>query len=284
MTATILLAGCGDLGCEIARQLLSANYKVIGLRRSDADLPAGMLSIQADVTRPDSLQQLSQLNPDILIYCVAADAYNDASYRAAYVDGLRNVLAALAGASTLRHVFFISSTGVYGQQSEALLDETTPALASDFSGIRMLEAEGLLKGLPCTGTALRLSGIYGPGRNRMIRQAADPQSWPSANRWTNRIHRDDAARFTALLVAHALQGKPLEQCYIVTDSRPVSHYEVLLWLAQQLQVDVSQVTVPPAGGAKRLSNARMLSSGFVLRYPDYVAGYSSLLASGRLAS
>ena len=279
MTMNVLLAGCGDLGCEVARQLVSAGHGVTGLRRSEAALPDGVNRLQADVTRTETLAALAQVHPDILVYCVAADAHTDESYRLHYVDGLRNVLAALAGSESLRHVFFVSSTGIYGQQSDDLLDETVEPIPADFSGIRMQQAEDLLKTLAFPGTALRLSGIYGPGRNRMIRTACDPQTWPAHNRWTNRIHRDDAARFITFLIANLEKGTALEDCYLVTDSRPVAYYEVLQWLAAQMGVDSDQVETPAAGGAKRLSNARMLNTGFTLRYPDYVSGYSSLLAT-----
>ena len=40
-------------------------------------------------------------------------------------------------------------------------------------------------------TALRCSGIYGPGRGALLRKARGDQ--PGARRWTNRIHADDAA-------------------------------------------------------------------------------------------
>jgi len=279
MTMSVLLAGCGDLGCEAARQLVSAGHMVTGLRRSESVLPEGVDALRADVTRPETLGPLAGVHPDILIYCVAADAHTDESYRLHYVDGLRNVLAALAGSESLRHVFFVSSTGIYGQQSDDLLDERVEPIPADFSGIRMRQAEDLLKTLAFPGTALRLSGIYGPGRNRMIRTARDPQTWPAHNRWTNRIHRDDAASFITFLIANLEKGAALEDCYLVTDSRPVAYYEVLQWLAAQMGVDTDQVKTPAAGGAKRLSNARMLNTGFTLRYPDYVSGYSSLLAT-----
>ena len=284
MTVNVLLAGCGDLGCEVARQLVSAGHQVTGLRRSDSALPDGVKAFKADVTRPETLEALAEVHPDILVYCVVADAHTDESYRLHYVDGLHNVLSALAESESLRHVFFVSSTGIYGQHSDDILDETVEPIPADFSGIRMRQAEDVLTTLAIPGTALRLSGIYGPGRNRMIRLARDPQTWPAHNRWTNRIHRDDAARFIAFLVGRVQQGTPLAECYLVTDSRPVAYYEVLLWLATQMGVSTDQVKTPTAGGAKRLSNARMLSTGFTLRYPDYASGYSSLLASeGTLA-
>ena len=279
MTATVLLAGCGDLGCEVAGRLVSAGHQITGLRRSDSVLPQGVIPFKADVSKPETLQALDHLQPDILIYCVAADAHTDESYRVHYVDGLRNVLAALADSVSLLHVFFVSSTGIYGQQSDELLDETVEPTPVDFSGIRMLEAEALLKNLPCPATALRLSGIYGPGRNRMINLAKVPQQWPQHNIWTNRIHRDDAASAIAYMIERVNSGKPVEDCYIVTDSTPVSQYKVLQWMAAKLGVEPAGNDIPQVSGGKRLSNQRLLASGFKLAYPDYISGYSSLLSA-----
>jgi nucleoside-diphosphate-sugar epimerase len=274
---TVLIAGCGDLGCELGRQLVNDGHRVIGLRRSAQPLPNGMTSIQADVTQAHTLSALPALNPDILIYSVAADARTDDSYRRHYVDGLRNVLTALQPCTSLCHVFFVSSTRVYGQQTDVILDEGTAAIATDFGGERLLEAEALLDSLSIGATALRLSGIYGPGRMRMLRLAREPHAWPEHNAWTNRIHRDDAAAFIALLVPRVLTDKAVDDCYIVTDSEPAPQYAVLSWLAQQMQIDATDVAIPPVGGGKRLSNRRMLQSGFALTYADYRAGYTALI-------
>lgn len=230
-----------------------------------------------DVTRPETLTQLADIAPQILVYCVAASEQTDDSYRTHYVDGLRNVLAALKPAASLKHVFFVSSTRVYGQASEALLDETEPAQPSDFGGQRLLEAEQLLEELPCGHTVLRLSGIYGPGRRYLLNMAADPARWPPRNVWTNRIHRVDAATFIAWLVRQVANGGAVANCYIVTDSQPVPQHEVLQWLAAKMGCAVDPARVSPPSGGKRLSNARMLSTGFRLCYPDYQAGYGSLL-------
>jgi dTDP-4-dehydrorhamnose reductase len=124
-----------------------------------------------------------------------------------------------------------------------------------------------------------LSGIYGPGRTRLIKLAATPAQWPVHNNWTNRIHRDDAAAFIASCVMKADKGAAVEPLYVVTDSQPVPQYEVLQWLAKEQGVDYSDVKVPDAIGGKRLSNQRMLNSGFSLQYPDYQAGYRQLIRS-----
>ena len=174
-------------------------------------------------------------------------------------------------------MFFVSSTRVYGQPVDALLDETVDAIPSDFGGERLLQGEKLLKTLTCKTTVLRLSGIYGPERSRMLRLARDVTNWPVNNGWSNRIHRDDAASFIHFLIDRVIQKDTVDDCYIVTDQLPTTQYEVLLWLADQLGVDTQSVHVPPISGGKRLSSARMRTIGFEFQYPTYQQGYAKLL-------
>jgi nucleoside-diphosphate-sugar epimerase len=278
--AKVLIVGYGDLGSEVARQLAHEGLNVTGVRRSSnvsAD-HSGSNAIQiiaADVTKPELLTALNDVQPDIVIYCVAASGQTDAEYKSAYVDGLRNVLATQKGNSQLKHVFFVSSTRVYGQDTQAVLDESVPALPADFGGHRLLEAEHLLQTLSCGTTVLRLSGIYGPGRLRMLNLAKSPDNWPKQNVWSNRIHRDDAAAFMVFLIQQVLAGNTIQHCFIVTDSSPVPQYEVLSWLATELRAGKPEQI--SASGGKRLSNKSMLETGFKLQYPDYKAGYRTLL-------
>lgn len=272
----ILIVGMGDLGLEVAKRLLAEGKQVIGVKRSLLQ-QAAIKIIQADVTKPDSLQALSALHPQVLIYCVAAGGQSDAEYKAAYVDGLRHVLATQQHNKNLQHVFFISSTRVYGQDTQALLDESVPAVPADFGGERLLEAEQLLNQLSCGATVLRLSGIYGPGRLRMINLAKNVAAWPKQNSWSNRIHRDDAAAFIVFLTKRALAGEAIDDCYIVTDSCPVPQYAVLSWIAEQLNCDQPEQLA--ISGGKRLNNQRMVATGFKLQYPDYKVGYRALLVN-----
>lgn len=277
MSHKVLIVGCGDLGIELAHQLQSQGLTPIGLRRS-LHSDSSFECIQADVTEPSSLLSLSRLDPDFLVYCVAASAQTDESYRQHYVEGLRNVLAALKDATNLKHVFFVSSTRMYGQTTNTLLDENTVPQEMDFGGQRLLEAEDILKqaGKSWSLTALRLTGIYGPCRNRMIHLAANPSNWPTQNTFSNRIHRDDAAAFIVHLIKMFLNAQPIEHCYVVTDNSPVSQYEVLHWIAAQMGIEI-EGDMPDIVGGKRMSNQRMLSTGFLLKYPDYKVGYLAIL-------
>ncbi len=263
-------------------RLHQAKHEVIGVRYSKQALPHAMQAIQADVTQPDTLVQIKNLNPNIVIYCISAGGQTDAQYQAAYVTGLKNILATQSQNANLQHVFFVSSTRVYGQVShnlldEDLLDESMPAIPADFGGERLLEAENLLKDMSCKATSMRLSGIYGAGRLYLVNMAKDLSRWPQDNHWSNRIHRDDAAGFIAFMVEKSVNNQQVENCYIVTDDMPTQQYEVLTWLAQQQNMDTSNVKTPIAQGGKRLSNQRLRDTGFVLQHPHYQVGYGEIL-------
>ena len=115
----VLIVGCGDLGTEIAQQLTTQGFAPVGLRRTLN--PQAMFSCLAgDVTSPASLSAIKDLNPEYLIYCVAATSQTDENYRQHYVEGLKNTLAALEHATALKHVFFVSSTRMYVHCVEAV--------------------------------------------------------------------------------------------------------------------------------------------------------------------
>ena len=281
----VLIVGCGDLGSAIAKRL-HPNHAVIGLRQSDKLLPLGMQTIQADVTQPNSLKELRNLNPNIIIYCVSASAQTDENYQAHYVTGLKNILTTQNKNTHLQHVFFVSSTRVYGQNSAEILDETITATPADFGGERLLEAENLLKSMlpnsstqekACKSTSMRLSGIYGKGRLYLVNMAKDLAKWPKQNHWSNRIHRDDAASFIAFIVEESVKNKPVADLYIVTDDMPTQQYEVLTWLAHRQGINAFSNQAPMVQGGKRLSNQRLRKTGFKLQYPNYQVGYSDIL-------
>lgn len=272
----VLIVGCGDLGSAVAKLLVSSGYEVMGVRRSNKTLN-DVQCIQVDVTDRSALTKIENFSPNIVVYCVAAQSRTDESYRQHYVDGLKHVLAAQENNASLQHVFFVSSTRVYGQKTTAVLDESHPAEASDFGGKRLLEAEALLDTAKCNTTALRLSGIYGDNRLYMVNMSQDVSKWPASNKWTNRIHRDDAAQFIAFLCNKVIQHEAVSDCYIVTDDEPSLQYDVLHWLLQAQGLATPQETLPLIEGGKRLSNQRLKATGFQLKYPNYKIGYSEIL-------
>lgn len=278
---TILLAGCGDLGTEAGLRFAAAGYKVVGWRRSPSKLPPEIEGVAADLSSPD----LPPVPADTtaVVVAVAADSPTEAAYRAAYVDGTTHVLDALErDGVTPRRVLFVSSTAVYGDADGGWVDESTTAAPGGFSGRILLEAEYLLadrlRGTSSEAVALRLGGIYGPGRTRLIDQVRTGSAIiPDVPRYTNRIHRDDAAG--AIVQLCTMEDQPAS-VYLGVDNDPADLGDVLRFLAAELGLEV-----PPTGdagvargGNKRCSNSLLRGTGYSFRYPTFREGYRDILA------
>ena len=183
----LLIAGMGYVGSALAARWQDAGGEVLGLRRSTAP---GCLSV--DLSDEASLAQaLANVRGrvDRLVYCAAADGRTPEAYRKAYVQGFGTLLKVL-GDAPLERVIFTSSTAVYGQGGGQWVDEESETVPSGFTGEMLLEAESLLP--KDIGVSLRLAGIYGPGRTRLVRMVAEGKA-AAGERYTKRIHRDDCA-------------------------------------------------------------------------------------------
>ena len=278
--ARVLIVGCGYVGTELAGLLARAGHDVHGMRREAQPVAEGVRLHLADVTRWDGIGGLPP-RLDFVVYCVSAGGRDEARYRAAYIDGLGNVLRALReeGQSPQR-VLFTSSTSVYAQTRDEWVDEESPTHPPGFAGQIQLAAEGLLAGSPYPGTTVRLGGIYGPGRSSTIdRMRANPVIPDSADSYyTNRIHRDDAAR----VLAHLIECNAPAPLYLGVDCEPARTSDIARWLADALGVDAREGAAEAGSrgsGSKRCRNDLLLSTGFRFLYPTFREGYKALIES-----
>lgn len=281
--AKILIAGCGDLGTRLAQQLGNIDTaQVIGLRRTPLtteSIPNNFQWFGADLTRPETLETLPK---DIthIVFTAAPSARTPADYQAIYVHGLQQTVQACAS-STLKRVIFISSSAVYSDHGDQWVDESTPTAPKGFNGEVLCEAEQWLKDhgqrRQIQTISLRLSGIYGPGRNFLLdRLRLGQASAPLENsHWVNRIHVEDAAA----AAAHLLALKHPESVYIVSDSTPLPMRVLYEALAQRVGGPCPPVgPAPSMVGSKRLSNARLVATGFEFKWPDSRDGYAAAIA------
>jgi len=280
--ARILIAGCGYVGSALGALLVAESDTVWGLRRRPASLPPGIRRFEGDLSVPTSLRDLP---PDIdyVVYAVSPGGYDDAHYRAAYVDGPRRLFEAFERQRLRpRHLYFVSSTSVYAQNDGSWVDETSPTEPEGFSGQRVLEGERAARELPCPVTVLRLGGIYGPRRTRLIDRVRTGSALYSAGppRYTNRIHRDDCAG----ALRHLIRLSEPEDLYLGVDSEPSEEANVLRWLAGALGAQpprlrpAGEARSARAGSNKRCRNERLLASGYTFRYPTFREGYAAVLS------
>ena len=256
----LIIAGAGDVGGRLARLRADRGEEVLALRRREAGPVRGVRALQADLASGRGLAALPR-QAAAIVFCAAPDARDEAAYAALYVDGLRRLL----DACTARRVLFTSSTAVYGEDAGEWVDEATPPRPAAFNGRILRQAEAVLAGLDAPGTALRCSGLYGPGRESLWRKARAGE--PGRPHWTNRLHVEDAASALSHLLDHDAQ-----RVLIATDDRPALEHEVLAHLRARLGLPPR----PAAGGAvtgRRLRNAALRASGWAPAFPDFRAGY-----------
>ncbi|HEX2486050.1 MAG TPA: NAD-dependent epimerase/dehydratase family protein [Myxococcota bacterium] len=273
----VLIAGCGYVGSVLAARLAAAGHEVTGLRRRPDGLPAGVVPFAADLADPRSLRALS--GPfDAVVYAAAPDRRDEAAYRAVYVDGVAHVAAAAAGARFV----LVSSTSVYGQDDGSEVDERSPTEPRELSGRLVLEGERRAREGAAGAVALRCGGIYGPGRTRLLDAARAGRLAASSTsvRWTNRIHRDDAAG----ALAHLLALPAPEPVYVGVDAEPAREDEVYRWLAARVGrplPDARRADGERPVRGKRCSSRRLLASGYRLSFPTFREGYGALVDAGR---
>jgi nucleoside-diphosphate-sugar epimerase len=274
-----LVIGCGDLGGAVAGHFAAANWLVWGMRRQPRAMSPGVVPLAADVTQPETLVVLESIAPTHVLIALSPGSFSDEGYRSVYVEGLRNCLQRL-NRSALRRLLWVSSTSVYHQNDGATVDETSPAQATGFSGRRLLEAEELLGNASLPYTVVRLGGIYGPGRDRLLRQLRSGRRSPELPvRYSNRIHRDDAVGILRFLLEQDAAGAMLQDLYLGVDTEPAPIVEVERWFAAYLGLDYMQMAQQNdelRGGNRRCSSMRLQTLGYRFLYPSYREGLPTL--------
>jgi nucleoside-diphosphate-sugar epimerase len=298
----ILFIGCGDIGLRAIRALPSGSqglaWHAQAMRRNPLALPADIDAIRGDLCNTeDLLAALDKSNVDAIVTTLTPDHMSDQGYLDSYVAGARALKLALSKTENPpRLIVWVSSSGVYSQANGEWVDELSEVIPTSFRGKRLLEAEKIIGSLSTESllgnrrsikpVVVRFSGIYGPGRNRLIHQIKQGKiaaKEPAV--WTNRIHSEDCARVIVHLLKRYAQKKSLESLYLATDDKPASAHEMQHWLAKQMGVCIlgdsdDKKNRQSAGlSNRRCSNKLLLKTGYKFAFPTFREGYRSLLTN-----
>jgi nucleoside-diphosphate-sugar epimerase len=278
--AKVLIVGCGAIGYQLAELLAKAGHDVTGLKRNPPTASnENVKFVCADISIP---QDLKVLDTDFehIFFIVSADSRNENSYRDIYGTGIDNLLNKFAQARPQAPWIFVSSTSVYGQSQGEWVDEDSETKPNKSTSLKIVQAEKKLMAINSANVVVRFSGIYGPGREyllRMVKQAPSIQQHPPT--FTNRIHQRDCVGVLQFLFEQRLAGKNLEQCYVASDDDPAPSWDVISWLAVQMRCDppTAQIAGHDSDMNKRCRNDRLKKLGYRFIYPDYKAGYLELV-------
>jgi nucleoside-diphosphate-sugar epimerase len=281
--AKILIVGCGAIGYELANTLAGAGHEVTGLKRNPPLASQEKFKlVRADITMPTDLEVLDA-DFEHIFFIVSADSRNENSYHDVYETGIDNLLSRLAQSGTQAPWIFVSSTSVYGQNRGEWVDEDSVTNPTKSTSLKIVNAEQKLMAHNPNNVVVRFSGIYGPGREYLLRMAKQtPSIQQNPAYYTNRIHQRDCVGVLAFLLEQRLAGVSLEQCYVASDDDPAPLWDVMTWMTEKLRCNpaIAKMTENDADMNKRCRNDRLKKLGYQLLYPSYKTGYSALIHLG----
>lgn len=268
----IQIAGAGYLGSRIAHYFQQKKQRVTALVRSAKSVERlntqSIVSRQVDFLEPNTLESVPPAH--FVVISVAPEDHSLEGYKNIYLTGVKNYLAAFANHPKPFLIVYISSTGIYEENTGGWVDsETFPNPKTEKAKLLLAaEQQVLQSGYP--SCVLRLSGIYGPDRNRI--QKIKDGNYPETSGWANLIHVHDAVSAIPVLFKSAKTGN----VYLGTDDQPFTQQEFLDWLCPKLKLPVPAVESKNLSG-KRCSNQKLKELGWKPDFPTFKEGYSSLL-------
>jgi len=279
--ANVLIIGCGAIGSTLANALAAQDHHVTGLKRKPPAQPGSINYVAADITLAADLEKLSS-EFDVVFFILSAGSRNEQSYRDIYDTGLNNLLRFFEQKNSKPRWIFVSSTSVYDQNNGEWIDETSLAQPTNGTSRWIRQAEQTLQLLSPKNIIVRFSGIYGPGREYLLRTAQQvPLIQQSPPYYTNRIHQDDCVGVLTFLLEQHLAGAVLQSCYLASDDDPAPMWDVIAWLAAAMNCPPPQVKQVPDNAPmnKRCNNQRLKSLGYQFKYASYREGYLPLIAN-----
>lgn len=266
-----LLVGCGRLGTRLGRRLIARGADVLAVRRDISSLPARFPALSVDLqdSEPPELP-----DTDAMVVTLPPGTRGDSQPAGDYLDLLRHLAGALSRVPP--RVLFVSSTGIFEgwTGSRALTEDDAPAPGSARG--RLLRDAELLASDLFGAKIIRPAGIYGPGREMLVRKVLERTPVQYAKR-TNRIHETDLVRTleTMLTMDH-----PPDLVHAV-DQQPATLGEITTFIARELGLPPPPRIQPEVTDGKILDGALLLRTLTTLQYPTFETGYRHLIATRR---
>jgi len=215
----IVLIGYGDIARRLAQRLPERD--IVAIARQQPEAPPGhrghwtgvAADLDADASLPDDVIPAGA----IWVYLAPPPRQGVSDTRVTrWLEAVHEPPGA---------VVYIGTTGVYGDQQGAWVDEHIPARPGHDRGRRRLDAERQFtdwcaaQDVPLT--CLRVTGIYACDRLPLERlRAGTPVPTGLEAPWSNRIHADDLVDILRQLVARAEAGNPVTGVFNVSDNHP----------------------------------------------------------------
>jgi len=262
------------------------NLLIFGLGYTAARIADAMRAAGWQVTATGSAGDIAFADRDAVLAALGQASHVLSSVPPDRATGGDPVLDAYGAALTGKALFYLSSTGVYGDRAGAWVDEATPTIAQSGEGRRNARAEADLAWLTMGARAFRLPGIYGPGRSALDRvREGKARRIDLPDQVFSRVHVDDIVSG----VVAALEQDAPAGAYNLGDDWPCSGNEVtehacrLLGLEPPPLESLEDANLSEMARGFYAENRRVANGkakrvlGWSPQFPTYVEGLAALL-------
>lgn len=269
-----LIIGHGYVGSTLAQWLAYEGFPVAAANRTTSESDSYPI-LAADISVRESVQllkdQLPFSRPDAIVLCASSGRGGAEAYRSVFLDGVDHLQSVFSGVP----IILTSSTSVYGQTDGSVVNEESLTSPDRETSRILVEAEDKVCGE--NGIALRLAGIYGPGRSVHLKKMLDGTATIESgepSRYLNQIHRDDAAGAIAHLLGQGV-ATHAGSIFNVSDDSPITQRECYETMADFFDLPVPP-EAPPNKDRKRawtnkiVDNSALRATGWELRYPGFI--------------
>lgn len=285
----VMIFGAGYSGKAIANALKSAADTISGTTRSENKFPileaTGMTPFLFDGVHLNDDLIAEMGNITHLVQSIAPGGQGD-PLLALLGSDLKRFL------PKLQWMAYLSTVGVYGDHDGAWVDEESPCRPVSARSVERMAAEtawaAAAEKTNVPLVTLRLSGIYGPGRNTFMNfEKGTARRLVKKDQVFNRIRVEDIGAALAFLASKNERG-----IFNVTDDEPCPPQDVVSFAATLMGVepppeqafetaDLTPMARSFYGENKRVSNAKIRSLGFNFDFPEYKISLTQLRESGR---
>ena len=284
----VMIFGAGYSGKAISNALKTQASTIAGTTRSKDKFSsltaAGMTPFLFDGAHLNDELITAMGNVTHLVQSIAPGKEGD-PLLALLGDDLKRLL------PNLKWLAYLSTVGVYGDHDGAWVDEDTPCRPVSARSVERVTAETAwataAQRADVPLAILRLSGIYGPGRNAFMNfEKGTARRLVKKDQVFNRIRVEDIGAALAFLAQRNQRG-----VFNVTDDEPGPPQDVVSYAATLMGIepppeqpfetaDLTPMARSFYGENKRVSNARIRRLGFDFDFPDYKMSLAQLWKNG----
>ena len=238
MQKHMLILGCGFSGQAIRKAALAQGIGVTATKQNPILPDYQPLHLDENHKKDEAFMRNLLRNQDILVMSIAPEKGGDMLLNL-YQDCLLEWLE-----QKNRLIFYLSTTGVYGNHDGAWVDESSPTTPTMHRTRQRLAAEQAWQALLHQQKGnflyiLRLGGIYGMGRNaieNMIKGRT--RRIYKQGQYFSRIHVEDIANALLTMMAKPSPQGAWLNIYNLVDDEPSPPQSVMDYAASLLQMEL----------------------------------------------